>query len=80
VAARDARRGEAAASLVAGGLRIIRSYEAAQGPPIVLAVLVDDEGTVHDGGLSFAGTHVASWPLDAELFRVASKRHAKADD
>jgi hypothetical protein len=80
VAARDARRGEAPASLVAGGLRVIRSYEAAQGPPIVLAVLVDAVGTVRDGGLSFAGTLFISWPLDAELFRVAIKRYAKTDD
>lgn len=61
----------------AGGLRIAQSHQTAQGPTIVLAALVDDEGVAQDYGLSFAGTLFVSWPLDAHLFWVAVSRFAE---
>jgi len=69
IAARDWERSRPfPESRIAGGLRVARSYRAAQGPRVALAALVDDEAVMQDGGLSFAGTLFVSWPLEAELF------------
>lgn len=77
VGARDSKWAEPfPESRIAGGLRVARSYRAAQGPTVVLAALVDDEGVMLDGGLSFAGTLFVSWPLEAELFWTAAQRFA----
>lgn len=77
MAARDSERGEPLPeSRIAGGLRVARSYRAAQGPSVGLAALVDDEAVMQDGGLSLAGTLFVSWPLEAELFWAAAQRFA----
>lgn len=77
MAARDSGRGDSVPeSRIAGGLRVARSYGAAQGPSVVMAALVDDEGVMQDGGLSFAGTLFVSWPLEPGLFRTAARRFA----
>ena len=77
IAARDSKRGGPfPESQIAGGLRVARSYRAAQGPRVALAALVDDEAVMQDGGLSLAGTLFVSWPLEAELFWTAAHRLA----
>lgn len=81
VAARDSKGAEhIPESRIAGGLRVARSYRAAQGPTVVLAALLDDEGVMQDGGLSFAGTLFVSWPLEAGLFWKAAQRLAGGSD
>ena len=75
VAARDAGRGTPfPESRIAMGLRVMKSYEAARGPAIVLGALVDEQGVMRDGGLSLAGTLFVSWPLEVELFKAAVEK------
>lgn len=80
IAARDWRRGETfPESRIAGGLRVAQTYRAAQGPTVVLASLINDDGEPVDHGLSFAGTLFVSWPLDASLFWEAAQRVSAPD-
>ena len=77
LAARDSKKSESfPESRIAGGLRIAQSHEPAQGPTIVPAALVDEEGVAQDYGLSFAGTLFVSWPLDAHLYLLEVRRFA----
>jgi hypothetical protein len=81
LAARDSKRGGSfAESRIAGGLRLAKSYRPAQGPTVILAALVDDDGVMQDGGLSSAGTLFVSWPFEVEFFWTAAQRFADASD
>lgn len=80
VQARDTTKGGVpASSNLAKTLRIYKSGRAAQGPTVVLAGLVDSDGSVLDWGLSLAGTLFVSWPLDAHLFWQAARRFGGQD-
>lgn len=81
IAAREWRRGEPfPESRVAAGLRVAQTYQVAQGSTVVLASLIDDDdGGQVDHGLSFAGTLIVSWPLDAHLFWEAAQRVSAPD-
>jgi hypothetical protein len=74
VAVRDLPRGAPfPESSAARPMRVAKSYEPAQGPAVALVAIVDENGVMLDGGISFAGTLFVSWPLDADLFWKAAK-------